>query len=65
MNESVKRMTEYQSSSSGSANSAASTTLIESLKTVEFQCAASFESQNITPIMWAGCLERENSGFSV
>ena len=40
-------------------------TLVKTLKSTISQCAASFESQKATPIMWAGLLERENSGFSV
>jgi hypothetical protein len=39
--------------------------LVKTLKSTTSQCAASFESQKATPIMWAGLLERENSGFSV
>jgi hypothetical protein len=39
--------------------------LVSALKTTRIQCAASFESQNTPPTMWAGRLERENSGFSV
>ena len=40
-------------------------TLVKTLKPALSQCAASFESQKASPIMWAGLLERENSGFSV
>jgi len=39
--------------------------LVNALKTTHIQCVASFESQNPPPTMWAGRLERENSGFSV
>ncbi len=39
--------------------------LVIALKTTRIQCVASFESQNTPPTLWAECLERENSGFSV
>jgi hypothetical protein len=39
--------------------------LVTTLNTARIQCAASLTSQNAPPTMWAGHLERENSGFSV
>ncbi len=40
-------------------------TLVERLENNMIQCAASPQSQNLLPILWAEGLERENSGFSV
>ena len=39
--------------------------LVERLENNMIQCAASTQSQNLLPILWAEGLERENSGFSV
>jgi hypothetical protein len=39
--------------------------LVTALKTARIQCVAPLTSQNPPPTMWAGHLERENSGFSV
>jgi len=62
---SEKRMTQKQSSLNNINRVVAKNTLVKTLKSTTFQCAASFESQKATPTMWAGLLERENSGFSV
>ena len=62
---SEKRMTQKQSLLNNINAVVVKNTLVKSLKTTIIQCAASFESQKVTPIMWAGLLERENSGFSV
>ena len=64
-NKSEKRMTQKQSMLNNTAVVVVKNTLAKTLKITVSQCAASFESQKATPIMWAGLLERENSGFSV
>tara|TARA_B100000497_G_C7299900_1_gene203935 strand:- start:126 stop:350 length:225 start_codon:yes stop_codon:yes gene_type:complete len=64
-NKSEKRMTQKQSMPNNTAVVVVKNALVKTLKITVSQCAASFESQKATPIMWAGLLERENSGFSV
>ena len=62
---SEKRMTRKQSLLNNINLVVVKNTLVKSLKSTTIQCVASFESQKASPIMWAGLLERENSGFSV
>ena len=64
-NKSEKRMAQKQSMPNNTAVVVVKNALVKTLKITVSQCAASFESQKATPIMWAGLLERENSGFSV
>jgi len=60
-----KSMTASQSASITTLEVVGKKSLANSLKTARNQCVASLTSQNTSPTMWAGRLERENSGFSM
>ena len=65
LNKGQKSMTANQSAYATTVEVVGQKSLVISLNITRIQCAASRTSLNTSPTMWAGRLERENSGFSM